>query len=336
VVDLLPEMCDVALKVIVLIVFGKDINKDVEHLNYTDKSGNVKKLDFYTFFPLLMKDLLMAEQSYLNAVFPFLMAKGWCHPNNINEKNIVEVRSKMKKFLEKLEDKECLYRLLIDEYKYTPDEIFDDLIGLLHAAHQTSHHTVVSTLYFIKKRPDWYKKLEIELREAGVTADSDLKASITKDVIHDATNLAFIVKEVLRIDPAGAKSLKYKAYEEVEICGVPIPKNSVVYISMLTSHYNTEQFPDPYKFLPERFDPQSEHYKVNSETARHPLAYIPFSFNCRKCPGMILALIEIKTILAYMVTKIDYEIDEKLLKNDNVRYGIFTNFKLPIKINKKL
>lgn len=229
-------------------------------------------------------------------------------------------------------DPECYYRILIDEHKFTPEEIFDDLIGLIHAAHQTSHHTVCSTLYFIKKRPEWEAKLKDELKAAGLTPDADLKKSINREVIHDAFNLACVVKEVLRIDPAGNRSLRYDPQEDINICGVPIPKHSIVLVMVLASHYNTEQFPEPYEFRPERFDPSSELFIAN----KHPFAYIPFSFNARKCPGMILALIEIKAILAYMMTKIEYEIDQKLLDDINVRYGIFTNFKLPMKIIKKL
>ena len=196
----------------------------------------------------------------------------------------------------------------------------------------------------------------------------DIKSKINKELIQDAFNLSCIVKETLRIDPAGNRSLKYSAYEKTEICGVPIPKGSYVMIALLTTHYNREQYPDPFKFIPERFDPKSSFYRTasansndnknttndkslsnnsfetsihdassnsqNSNT-RHPLSYIPFSFGCRKCPGMILALIEIKTIIAYLIMKMDYEISEDLLNNPEVRYGIFTNFKLPIKILKK-
>lgn len=107
-------------------------------------------------------------------------------------------------------------------------------------------------------------------------------------------------------------------------------------IAMLSTQYNSKEFIEPFKFLPERFDPKSKYYKTADGESRHPFSYIPFSFGPRKCPGMTLAILEIKTILAYMVTKLEYEIDEKLLNNPEVRYGIFTNFKLPLKIVKKL
>lgn len=109
-----------------------------------------------------------------------------------------------------------------------------------------------------------------------------------------------------------------------------------MYLAVLTNQYNTEQYPDPYKFIPERFDPKSEYYKSANGENRHPMSYVPFSFGNRKCLGMVFAIMEMKTILAYFVTKLEYEIPEELLNNPEVRYGIFTNFKLPLKIVKKL
>jgi len=140
----------------------------------------------------------------------------------------------------------------------------------------------------------------------------------------------------LRFDPAGNLSLAYKAYKDTKICGVPIPKGSKLMVSVSSTHYNKEQFPDPYKFKPERFDPQSDCFYIGGSKgkARHPLSYIPFSFSERKCPGMIFALMEVKTIICYFLQRVEYSIDPNLLKDDKVRYGIFTNFQLGLKIEK--
>lgn len=98
-IEALEEMCNVVLKIIIKIIFGKDINDEVEHMNYHTKDGKVVEMDFYTFFPQVMRDLLDAEIHYINIVFPVLFKNGWCYPNNVNEKNIIELRSKLKNFL---------------------------------------------------------------------------------------------------------------------------------------------------------------------------------------------------------------------------------------------
>jgi len=49
---------------------------------------------------------------------------------------------------------------------------------------------------------------------------------------------------------------------------------------------------------------------------------------------MILALIEVKTLISYFVSRIDYSLDEDLLKNEQAKFGIYTNFELKMKIDK--
>ena len=194
-------------------------------------------MDFYTFFPTLMRDYLISVFELQNQIFPFLFTKGWLYPNNINEKNWNELRNTVKEFLEKHSDKDSIYSQLINNEGFKPDDIFDDIIGLLHAAHQTSHHTVCSILYFIKKDPQWFEKLRSELNQVGVNEKWDYNTAVTRDVIQDTQSLTLIVKEALRIDPAGSRSLIYTAYEDIQICGVPIPKGSKMYISVLSAHH---------------------------------------------------------------------------------------------------
>ena len=55
-------------------------------------------------------------------------------------------------------------------------------------------------------------------------------------------------------------------------------------------HRNPSYWPDPYKFDPERFNP-------NKEQTYPTFAYLPFGGGPRKCIGKGLALLEAKMIL---------------------------------------
>ena len=59
-------------------------------------------------------------------------------------------------------------------------------------------------------------------------------------------------------------------------------------------HHDPQYYPDPYKFIPERFNAEN---KKN----RNPYAYMPFGVGPRNCIAMRFAIIEGKCALAHLM-----------------------------------
>lgn len=94
--------------------------------------------------------------------------------------------------------------------------------------------------------------------------------------------LSYVIKEVLRIDGPAVESLPYKSLADIEICGVPIPKDKLIFMNTISRSYNTDEWHEPLNFIPERFDPTSEYYtRPKDGKPRDSLSYSPFSLGAR-------------------------------------------------------
>lgn len=101
-------------------------------------------------------------------------------------------------------------------------------------------------------------------------------------------------------------------------------------------HNNPEQWQEPEKFIPERYDPESEYFTIpGSQCTRDPLSYLPFSTGPRGCPGMQFALTEIKTLVAFFICRVEYSIPKELLEDPYIHFGLESDeYELEIKIDK--
>lgn len=87
-------------------------------------------------------------------------------------------------------------------------------------------------------------------------------------------------------------------------------------------HYHEEQWQNPYEFLPERHDPNNDLFKTPSGGKRSSLAYNPFGFGVRACPGKSLGQLLLKVITVMMAMFVNYDVDyENLLKEEEICFG---------------
>lgn len=88
------------------------------------------------------------------------------------------------------------------------------------------------------------------------------------------------------------------------------------------------------KFVPERFDPESEYYNLphSGDKGRHVHSFMSFGSGLRSCAGKSLAMFELKVLAAYFLSKYKYEVDPEQLNNENIKFAMYSQFSLKIKI----
>ena len=85
-------------------------------------------------------------------------------------------------------------------------------------------------------------------------------------------------------------------------------------------HRDSQYFPDPEKFDPERFSIENRG-KIDPDT------YIPFGVGPRNCIGSRFAIMEIKTVLYYLLLNFTFDITENTqipIKLEKIPFGLKT------------
>ncbi|CAG2109097.1 unnamed protein product [Medioppia subpectinata] len=78
--------------------------------------------------------------------------------------------------------------------------------------------------------------------------------------------------------------------------GLTIPKGMGVNYDVHSLHHESEYYPNPEDWNPERFLPENRDHLV-------PYTYMPFGLGPRNCVGMRFALMEAKTAVAHLICK---------------------------------
>jgi cytochrome P450 family 110 len=84
-----------------------------------------------------------------------------------------------------------------------------------------------------------------------------------------------------------------------EIGGYTVPPGTFLCPAAQLAHRRAETYPEPARFEPERF--------VGKKP--DPYAWLPFGGGGRRCLGMAFAMLEIKLILATVLTSVDLALE---------------------------
>ncbi|XP_053966323.1 probable cytochrome P450 49a1 [Anastrepha ludens] len=195
----------------------------------------------------------------------------------------------------------------------------------------TTSVAVSSTIYQLAKNPEKQQKLFEELRKVFPTRE----AEIDQNALEQIPYLRACIKETLRMYPvviANGRSLQTDAV----IAGYHIPKGTHVIFPHLVVSNDPAYFPEPKRFLPERWMKQSEASAQCPHVGRkiHPFVSLPFGYGRRMCVGRRFAEIELNMLLAkiFRKYKVEYNSGELVYKvNSTYIPESPLNFKLTLR-----
>ncbi|KAG5675033.1 hypothetical protein PVAND_004972 [Polypedilum vanderplanki] len=173
---------------------------------------------------------------------------------------------------------------------------------MLLAGVDTTATAAINTLYCLAKNPDKQEILRKELINILQTKETQLTAENMKNLPY----LRGVIKETLRIMPVISGTAR-KVSNDVSISGYKVPAGTHVIMVPIFETTNEKQYPQPEKFMPERWlrennDPQCPHAKN-----ANPFTFLPFGFGSRMCIGRRLAELEIEVLIANVIRNFKLE-----------------------------
>ena len=161
-------------------------------------------------------------------------------------------------------------------------ELVDELRTLVVAGHQSTAAAIAFTLHALATHP--VPARQVEQEAASVLGDRAATAADLPRLPH--TRMA--VDEALRMYPP-VWIITRRATRDIELGNRRLRAGTVVHICPHTLHRNPAHWPEPDRFLPERFADTGD---------RHQFAYAPFGGGPHKCLGNHFALMAAVTVVA--------------------------------------
>eukprot|EP00106_Octopus_bimaculoides_P016891 XP_014784333.1 PREDICTED: cytochrome P450 3A19-like [Octopus bimaculoides] len=212
----------------------------------------------------------------------------------------------------------------------TDNEILAQCVLIFLAGYETTASTLTFFTHLMALNPEHQEKLHQEIEDVlGEVSILQLFRNFVADLIQDLRFLANVLKkkgwhlpskfvrasgdlhhakQIYSIVETVAKQnclcgalfinrcfrLDRQCNKACTIKGVKIPEKLTVRIAVDALHYNPKYWPEPEKFIPERFSEEAKSKQV-------PFTYLPFGEGPRMCLGMRLAKLEFKIAAVEMI-----------------------------------
>jgi cytochrome P450 len=173
-------------------------------------------------------------------------------------------------------------------------QLRDEAVTMLMAGHETTALALTFAVYLLASHPAAADRLRRELAEPVNSTDGSLAGRSAPPY------LTAVIRETLRLYPP-AYVIGREVVTPFELGGFALPTGSQLAISPYALHRDPRFFPEPERFMPERW--------LESSAGGLPkLAYIPFGGGPRVCIGNHFAMLVIGIVLGEFVRQFDLEL----------------------------
>ncbi|GAU48320.1 hypothetical protein TSUD_187560 [Trifolium subterraneum] len=282
------EMKTFTFNVALLSIFGKDeilYREDLKRCYYTLEKG-------YNSMPINLPGTLfnkaMKARKELAQILEQIISTRRCKKQEYND----------------------LLGSFMDEKAGLSDEqISDNIIGVIFAARDTTASVLTWIVKYLGENPSVLESVtEEQMSIIKEKQENGEKIGLKWEDTKNMPITSRVIQETLRV--ASILSFTFReATEDVEYQGYLIPKGWKVLPLFRNIHHSPENFKEPEKFDPSRF-----------EVAPKPNTFMPFGNGIHACPGNELAKLEILVLVHHLTTKYRWSV---VGEKNGIQYGPF-------------
>jgi cytochrome P450 len=307
-IDLSTAILHLSFDIITESSFNTNFNTQTHHDNEAKSLVNTPNHSDNEGLQFFYDNILFTKECMKNTLNPFRKFMFWLPERGEAEKrrqNIIKFATKiMKSYVKPSEEEEDLSimgRIMSCEYAEEISRIQDILVFLV-GGHETSSHTISYLILALIRHPRALQKLHCEL-DSAVSKESKHNSELfpSASALLSLPYLDMCIKESLRLWPVAGAGPKRILVEDINYCGMTLPKGSVFH-SHLYSMFRQPWIDQPDDFLPERWEasnPQLQDLKA---------MLMPFNVGTRQCIGQNLAKMEMVMVAAYLMRFFEFEL----------------------------
>jgi cytochrome P450 len=172
------------------------------------------------------------------------------------------------------------------------DFVVDNCKNIYFAGHETSAVTATWCLMLLAAHPEWQDRARAEVLEVcGGAAAPDFDAVSRMRTVHA------VVLETLRLFPPSSFVVR-EAFRDMQLGKLRAPRGTYLFVPVSTMHHDAAIWGSTAR----RFDPGRFRDGV-AAACKHPQAFMPFGLGARTCLGQNLALVEVKALVAMVISR---------------------------------
>ncbi|KAG6680764.1 hypothetical protein I3842_13G059500 [Carya illinoinensis] len=177
--------------------------------------------------------------------------------------------------------------------------IVDNCKNIYLAGFETTAVSATWCLMLLASNQEWQDRVRAEVLDICGGANPDA------DMIRKMKQLTMVIHESLRLYPPVAV-ISREAFKDMKFGDINVPKGVNLWSLVLTLHTDPENWgQDAYRFNPDRF--------ANGITGacKLPHLYMPFGVGPRVCLGQNLAMVELKILIALILSNFSLSLSPK-------------------------